>query len=155
MQVLQRRFQIISKDPRHYEALRDLGSAVFSILQHTPIKALGLNRAFHYKMSSVEAWHSLGHRLAPKADWDPVISGAGLKSLVVQGKRKSIEAAEGNVHIKVEPSPEVEYGVFIEVNEDVRIPGGGADWVVAYLAKHWDDVLAFSERTAEHLLGLV
>src|SRR5437867_10843081 len=61
LQVLQNRFQILSKDPRQYGPLRDLAAAIFALLSHTPVRALGMNRSFHFKMPSLEAWHGIGH----------------------------------------------------------------------------------------------
>src|SRR5829696_7901521 len=63
LQVLQNRFQLASADPRQYGPLRDLAAAIFTVLPHTPISALGLNRQFHFKMPSRDAWHVVGDLL--------------------------------------------------------------------------------------------
>src|SRR5690348_15527594 len=88
LQALQNRFQIRSKDARQYAPLRDLAAAIFGILPHTPVQALGMNRTFHFRMPSIESWHGLGHLLAPKDHWNPIVEEPGLRSMLIQGRRK-------------------------------------------------------------------
>jgi len=157
LQVLQNRFQVASADPRQYSPLRDLAAAVFTILPHTPVKLLGLNRQFHFRMPSSDAWHGLGHLLAPKEPWDAILEAPGLRSMLMEGRRS--EAKGGTLRVKVEPSAKAEHGLYIEVNEEFKSPSGiefdGAQWIPDRLAEHWDAVLKFSEVVAEHLTGLV
>jgi hypothetical protein len=157
LQVLQSRFQLASADPRQYGPLRDLAAAMFAILPHTPVTALGLNRNFHFRMPSREAWHGIGHLLAPKEPWNDIMDSSGLRVMLMEGKRK--EAKGGTLHVKIEPSVKIEYGVFVEVNEEFKAPSEsdaiGAQWVPERLAEQWDAIMKFSEGAAEHLIGLV
>jgi len=159
LQVLQNRFQIVCLDPRQYGPLRDLVAGMFTILPHTPVTALGMNRTFHFEMSSVDLWHALGHLLAPKEFWNPILEAPGLRSMQIQGRRKEIDG--GVVLIKVEPSVRIPHGLFVEVNEEFKpldkekSGSEGANWVPQRLAAHWDAILEFSESAASHLLGLV
>jgi len=156
LQVLQARFQIMSEDPRQYSPLRDLAAAIITLLQHTPVTALGLNRHFHFEMRSKDAWHALGHELAPKAIWNTIVEEPGLRSMVMQGHRKGSNG--GTVHIRVEPSPKVQPGVFVEVNEEFRATSEGTDegaqWTMGCLAEQWDAVMTYSEEVAGHLMSL-
>src|SRR5688572_7143857 len=79
LQVLQNRLQLSCEDPRQYPPLRDLAAALFAILPHTPVTAVGLNRLLHFKMPSSEAWHGLGHLLAPKEHWNSLLGHPGLR----------------------------------------------------------------------------
>ena len=157
LQVLQNRFQLVSSDPRQYAPLRDLASAIFAILPHTPVTTLGLTRTFHFKMPSVDSWHRIGHLLAPKEPWNSIMEGPGLRSMRMQGRRK--QTGGGVLYIKVEPSLKVECGLYLEINEEFTAPvdgeSEGARWVPDRLAESWDGMLSFSEIAAEHLLALV
>jgi hypothetical protein len=157
LQVLQKRFLIVTTDPRHYAPLRDLGAGIFAILPHTPVSALGLNRSFHFRMPSKEAWHGIGDLLAPKEPWTAVMEGPGLRSVLMEGHRRHSDG--GLLHIKVEPSVRVEHGLFVEINEEfkpsVDAESEGAQWVPDRLAEHWDTILPFAESVAEHFLRLV
>lgn len=46
--------------------LKDLVIGILQLFSNTPLIAVGLNREIHFKMESEEAWHQLGHKLAPK-----------------------------------------------------------------------------------------
>jgi hypothetical protein len=157
LQVLQNRFQLISTDPRNYAPLRDLAAGVFAILPHTPVTVLALAKHFHFQMPSVDSWHAVGHLLAPKRPWEEIMEGPGLRSLLMQGRRK--ESDGGTLHIKVEPSTKVAHGLYVEVNEEFKAPtdlaSDGVRWVPDHLSKYWDQVLEYSDVAAEHLLGLV
>jgi hypothetical protein len=157
LQALQNRFQLTCSDPRQYAPLRDLAAAIFAILPHTPVTTLGLTRSFHFKMPSVDSWHGIGHLLAPKESWNPILEAPGLRSMLIQGRSK--QGGGGSLLIKVEPSVKVEYGLYLEVNEQFTASGDseseGARWVPDRLADHWDAILSFSEVVADHFLGLV
>ena len=156
LQVLQNRFTLATADPRQYGPLRDLAAGLFVILPHTPVTLLGLNRHFHFKMSTPEAWHGIGHRLAPKETWNSIMDQPGLRSMVMQGRRKG--GTGGTLHIKVEPSSKVPNAVFIEFNEEFKAPANesiGAQWVPEILAAHWDGSIDFSETATEEMLKLV
>jgi hypothetical protein len=157
LQVLQNRFQISSQDPRQYAPLRDLAGAMFAILPHTPVTALGLSRHFHFRMPSMDSWHGLGHLLAPKDYWNSIMEKPGLRSMVIEGRRK--QADGGLLFIKVEPSLRVEYGVYVEFHEEFKAPGdsesGGSPWVPDRLAEHWDVIMKYSENAAEYIVSLV
>lgn len=157
LQVLQNRLSLSSEDPRQYAPLCDLAAALFAILPHTPITAVGLNRLFHFKMPTIETWHGIGHLLAPKESWNAIMEGPGLRSMIMQGRRKHANA--GTLHIKVEPSTKFENAVYVEVNEEFKASGDseseGAQWVPRRLAEHWDAMMKFCEDAAEYLLGLV
>ena len=108
-------------------------------------------------MPSSDAWHGIGHLLAPKDPWNAIVEEPGLRLMIMEGRRRG--AGGGTLHIKVEPSSKVEHGLYVEINEEFKVTGDresdGAQWVPDRLAQHWDDVLKFSEVAAEHLLGLV
>ena len=135
LQVLQGRMSLSTADPRQYAPLRDLATAIFTILPHTPVTAVGLNRLFHFRMTSTEAWHGFGHLLAPKESWNAIMEAPGLRSMIMEGRRK--ETGGGVLHIKVEPSTKVEHGIYLEINEEFKAPGecesDGAQWVPSRL----------------------
>src|SRR5262245_11978654 len=64
--VTQDRFLMATSQEPFYEPLRDLVISIFNILNHIPLKVMGINRNFHYELESEEAWHAVGDHLAPK-----------------------------------------------------------------------------------------
>jgi hypothetical protein len=156
LQVLQGRFMVTCTDPRQHAPLRDLAGGIFTLLPHTPVTRVGLNRSFHFGTPSTESWHRIGHRLAPKEPWESLMEMPGLRSMLIQGRQK--ELSDGVLHIKVEPSVKIDRGLFVEVNEEFQSAAKGeaegAYWVPDLLTARWDAILNFAEVAANHLLEL-
>ena len=64
LQVTQSQFLAsTTEDP--LEALRDLVLGTFSLLRHTPVSKMGVNRDVHIRMPDESSWHAVGHALVP------------------------------------------------------------------------------------------
>ena len=80
LNVVRDRFQVGTQHAPYFEPLRDLVVGIFSLLRHTPVFALGINREFHFRLDSEAQLHVLGDRLAPKHDWG-LLPKPGMRSL--------------------------------------------------------------------------
>lgn len=149
LQVTQDRFVVSTDDPRHYQALRDLVSGIFGVLEHTPVAVLGISWHAHFRSADEAAWHALGHGLAPKTVWRDLLENPGLRSLSITGKR----VGGADMRIKVEPSMRIKSGVFVDVHEEHR--GAHEHDVVALmgqLRQGFDDFLEYAKRCADRIL---
>ncbi len=156
LHVLDERFTIQTLDLRQYGPLRDLVIGVFNLLPHTPTTAIGLNKLFHVSIESEEAWHKIGHKLAPKESWNPILLNPGLRSMTMEGKRA--EGTGGTLRIKVEPSTVVVPGLLVEFNEDYRYSKNdepGAGWAVERIERNWDDIMKFADIGVRHIMELI
>jgi len=152
VQVMRERFSASTADPGHFEALRDCVASIFTLLEHTPITQMGLNRDMHYRMPSIEKWHSVGHMLAPKEFWNSILKGPGLESLVISGKREGSTAAK--LRVTVQPSLRVQPGVFIGTNEHFEEQGDdAAQKLISVLKESWRDAQQYAKHVAEALLS--
>jgi len=153
MQVVQNRFFTHTLDATHYGPIRDLVAGIFRLLSHTPVNRLVIVRSFHFQMDSIDDWHEVGNTLAPKGIWNPLIDGAGLRSMTMEGRRQGITDAV--LFVKIEPSVPIKEGVFVEVTEEHKPSAGdeaNAEWVPARLNKHWDTMMEYAEEVARSLL---
>jgi hypothetical protein len=82
--------------------LRDLAIGTLSVLEHTPLKAIGINLDTVFVIDSDEAWHAIGHRLVPKSHWIPIVTQPGMQQVIVDGKREGCVADK--VQIRVQPT---------------------------------------------------
>jgi len=157
MQVLQNRFLLQSLDATHYGPVRDLVAGIFRLLPHTPVNRIGISRWFHYPMESVEVWHEVGHKLAPKELWRPLMDTPGLRSMLMEGYRKGADG--GVLFVKIEPSLLVKPGVFIEVTEEYSSQSdedlANASWVPERLHKQWEPIMKYAEDVSQNLLEAV
>jgi hypothetical protein len=156
LQVLQDRLVMQTADPRQFLPLRDFAVGILNLLPHTPTHALGLNKLAHYKMESIEAWHAIGDALAPKQPWNGIMAGRpGLLSMVIEGRREDSPTAV--LRVKVEPSPaaKLQFGVYIDINEEYRAPSGavsGTAWAIEHIQAQWEAVLKYAESASSHIL---
>jgi len=119
LNVIQDRFHVTTTQASFYEPLRDLVIGVLKILNETPLKAMGINRAFHYRLGSEVTWHNIGNTLAPKKIWEPLLDKAGMRGLIMEGKRA--DGHEGYIQVKVEPSKTIKFGVDVEINDHYQL----------------------------------
>lgn len=138
LEVLSDRFVLQSRAAPVAEALRDLVLGTFDILSHTPISKVGFNTHAHLPLPNEEAWHRLGHRLAPKAEfWSPILREPGTLTLTIQGERP--DHYDGHVRVKTEPSLRVTNGLFLETNDEYQmLAAGSTKWVAELLRVEWE-----------------
>jgi len=143
IQMTQDKYIGSTTDPSANEFLRDLTLGTFRLLRHTPIRAMGLNWSVHFRMASEEAWHKAGHRLAPKEPWIEVLEKPGMRSLTMEGSRS--DANKGKIQIRIEPSSQVQPGIFIQINDHCEIqdykPEAGCEAIMNLLLSNWKGFL--------------
>jgi len=154
LQVATDRFSAATTQSSFYESLRDLVLGTFRLLRHTPILKMGINRDFHFRMASEEAWHAFGHKVAPKEPWAGILKEPGMRSLTIEGQRS--DGLRGYIHVRVEPSVRVRPGVFINVNDHYEAQnietGRGCDEIIDILDREWRTSLERSSHIALSLL---
>ncbi len=147
------KFQIKTEQEPYFEPLRDLGIGLFTLLQDTPLRVMGINRNFVYDLHSENKWHALGHRLVPKEDWNEILKSPGMRSVVIEGER--LDSYDGYVQVRVQPikSDEVEFGVLIAVNDHFVLAEENrpdkAEKVIEVLSQTWMKSLVQGIRIAE------
>jgi hypothetical protein len=124
----------------------------FSILDHTPVRALGINRVMHFKMDSREKWHAFGHMIAPKEVWQGVMGQPGLRSLTMEDPRND---PMGLTRVRIEPSQRIDPGIFIEVNNHYEIKDNNIQNMLNILKGSSKEVLLKAESIANYLIKKV
>ena len=102
IEVTRDRFTVKSNNETHFSPLRDLVVAIFQLLDHTPIKQIGLNREIQFESPTVDEWHKIGHKLAPKDIWAKHLKEPGMSRLSMQSVRQ--DDFSGNLNVSVYPS---------------------------------------------------
>jgi hypothetical protein len=153
LQVSHDRFAVTTlKEP---VLLRDLVLGVFQVLEHTPVRAMGINRDLHFALNSQEDWHALGDHLAPKMVWRELFAAEprpGLKTLVIEGKRPGSNALY--TRVKVEPSTRVPFGAYVHVNEHHQSEDDRGDLVglMEVLRTTWVEAQQYALAVAERVV---
>ena len=157
LQVLEDRFSATATDPAHFQTLQECVLGIFSLLEFTPINAMGLNRQMHFRMRKPESWASLENALAPKKPWAGILSGRRdgaptLQTLSLNGNRDGSSAQ--SLIVKVEPSFQVQSGVYMTTNEHFEFSDASStSEPMNMLSQHWLQALAYSKHLANKLIG--
>jgi len=157
-QVERHRFGLTTKDPSRALYLRDLAVGTFTLLEHSPLKALGLNRDMRFSMPTPEGWNEVGHCLAPKEPWLEILESPGMRVVAMEGKRPDCDADQ--VSIRVQPAPSLENGIFVAVNQHYNLQTTDNASIsdrntaaIRILNNDWHSFCGFAERAAISLIS--
>lgn len=153
--VTTNKFVASTSDPAHHLPLRDLVVGVFELLDQTPTHRLGLNRTVHVDLGNEQAWHALGHLLAPKEPWADILEQPGMRAVLMEGVRK--DARPGRTFFRVEPSQKYPHAAFIDVNNEFLPaqpdrPSGNTAFFVGCINEDWERVLKSATQATEKLV---
>ncbi|MBM3882515.1 MAG: hypothetical protein FJ387_22790, partial [Verrucomicrobia bacterium] len=132
------RFAARTTQIQHLDSVRDLVLGTFSLLRHTPVEQMGINRQAHYRSANEDEWHRLGHRLAPKVPWAGLLEKPGMRRVQMLGQRA--DQYRGRITVSVGPSLKTKpgFGVYFEVNDhyenDVEEKALGCQRMMAILS---------------------
>ncbi len=150
--VTPQRLDASTPDPSQVGPLRDVVMGAWSVLaSKITVLKVGLNCQMHFALDSVDQWHAVGHALAPKSVWLPVMGEPGTQSLTILGKRP--ESTAEHLLITVQPSKKVPNGVFVSTNEQHgAIPLNTGKVKPEILASTWESAIAYARKVADHIL---
>jgi hypothetical protein len=158
IQVTLDRFAALTKPDANPAPLRDLVAGTFFTLEHTPLKALGLNRDMHFALPSEDAWNQVGDKLVPKDVWKQKLQGhVGMQSLVVQAGVPGFSdetQKEVRLSVRVDPSIPVKFGVYFQVNEHHEAPKiGASDYLMERIRTRWEGAYNYAAEIADYILS--
>ena len=159
LRVMNERFTATTADPSQYRALEECVSGTFTLLEFTPIVAMGLNSERHVRVPTEDIWTPLEDKLAPREVWSNVLPGSrdgasALQTLSVEGNRP--ESPAKRLSVTIEPSHRSQRGLFLRTNEhfgfdddgDARVP-------MQKLRENWNGALAYADRVTDNILRMV
>lgn len=162
LEITKERFVARTNQEPYDELLRDLVIGTFSLLRHTPIQQMGINRSMHFLVDNEEKWHAAGYKLAPKEPWEGILKRSGLISLTIQederkdGELVRSDGLKGFTRVKVEPSVQIRPGLFIDINNHFEardtIPSAGCAEIITVLKQSWEATYKRSEEIIYSLL---
>ena len=152
-QVEEKRFVVSTSDQTWFESMRDLLVGILKI-NNEPITQMGLNFIAHCQISTIDKWHELGHKLAPKESWKNILNNTGMKSIYMEGDNPYTNS--GKTHIKVEPSVRISHGVYFEVNNSFNFNNSkGEKSPTEILIKEFSSIQESAFEKMESIIKLV
>ena len=150
--ALHDRFVISTTDASFFEPIRDLTLSTFSILEHTPVTAIGLNLMMHYKLASKERLESFFTLIALTEIWSSIIKDPQLTSLTITDIKS--DEPQARLNLKIEPSKRVENGIYFEANNHYGIENNNIQMMFEILRDSWSDNIKSLNHVVESLLSL-
>lgn len=153
LDVVMNRMQVTSTtETPAYSMLRDLFVGVLGLLPDTPVQRLGLNHWSHVQMPDAESWDAVGVKLVPRENWTAVLEKPGMLAANVQGVRT--DGHQGGVNVSVQPSAQLQLGVYVSLNDDILLDeGANAADAAGVIGDEWDASAERFQRIRDHLLG--
>lgn len=164
LQVVSGQFALNSKGPVTPQ-IRDLATGIFTLVDQTPITALGLNFHADFKMPTIEQWHKVGDFLAPKSIWKkffPDTSSVGMNQIVMEidpFQRGADEVALRRQRMTVSYSKSIPIGVNFFYNDHFVVESEAksrvstASIAVSKIGTHWDEVMNTSTKIFTGMLS--
>ena len=148
--------------------VRDLMVRTFKEhLNHTPLKALGINRHVHFGVETLADRDRIGRILAPIKPWgawgDAIgVDGkhGGLTSITMSQNDPEGRPKGGRINVKVEPSTRIgngQTGVFVNVNDHYECDANqqdSAEAVIQLLEENFDVSVERSNGLIDQVMSL-
>ena len=149
--------------------VRDLMVRTFKEhLNHTPLKALGINRNVHFDVKTTDNRDRIGRKLAPIEPWgawgDVIggggMHGGGLTSITMSQNDPEGRPKGGRISVRVEPSMKIgdgRTGVFVNVNDHYECDASqqdSADAVIQLLEENFDASVQRSNGLIDQVMSL-
>jgi hypothetical protein len=155
--VTRDRFQLSTELPDRFNALRDLAMGTFEKLAHTPLWTVGINKDSHYRFPDETSLKRACDALAPIQLWRESLTRPNLKNIVVEADRS--DGRLGYIHVKVEPSSEVENGLYVNVNDHFQFNESREERphsaeILELLATEWEKSLGRARRISSDIVAL-
>ena len=139
------RFQASTDKQENFALLKDVVLGTFSVLDQTPISAMGINFRGHFELNSKNKLDTLVNNYCPSGPWDGLLEKSKLATLINQGNNPFDK--KGYVRIKIEPSTKLENGLFIEINNHFALESKNPQDVINVLNEQWEKIREHSFNT--------
>ncbi len=145
------RYTLRGKDEAFFPMLRDLSIGIFQLLEHTPVKAIGINSILRYTVDSEEKWHRIGDALVPKNIWNKYLNGhVGMTRVSVRSESQSDENGD-EVNVLISPTLSNERkGIIVDINN--HFAADDTNKLVEILSDQWEGLQLKDRSMAEGIL---
>lgn len=156
VQVSREKFIISTKMEAYFEPLRDLAIGTFSLLAHTPLKAVGVNFDRHVKARQ-EKLEELTNKFAPKNFWEEKGLNTQFEGISVSIDKSTVEHPIRFLKVKIEPSALIESGIFLNFNYHTQLKAKAGkqkygDELVAILNQDWANMKKEIDQITEKII---
>ncbi|TSJ34915.1 hypothetical protein FO440_24050 [Mucilaginibacter corticis] len=147
------RFEISTTSEPHFGLVRDLIIGIFTFLNETPIKAVGINFVYDINLKTAEKFYSFGNTFAPLKNWD-FLNEARVVNLEFFEKDRS-DKLPGHYRIRIQSSNAISsFGVNIVITDHVDVDTSRSEkdnGLVKLINSYWPTALEKADRHMDNL----
>lgn len=154
VQVTADQFVIKGKNPTLFAMINDFVCKTFSILNHTPVSAMGINVEQKWISGSEEQHRQFGDGIAPKEKWS-FMSKPGLRDIVMEDQQRPDEYI-GYIQARIQALQEKPHAIRTSINDHYSIPkydtSDGATPIMNILEANWETSMTRSEELINNII---
>lgn len=146
------RFVVELSDESYSLILKDLIFSIFNILEHCPVKFLGLNYSEVFEFPNEKVYKKIGDYFSPKKVWDNHLKEAGVLNMTLQSER--LDDNEGLRNLIVNALPD--FKVRLRLNDHLKLDDNEPiTSMLEYIETYWESSLKESKKTILEIMGEV
>lgn len=140
------RLQVVTTREDGVATMVDLFCGLAALVEPLKLSSLGMNFSVQYRTGSEKGWHRAGDLLAGKDFWNkawPRKTGLLNLQLVLPRQDDLI----GAINVQVQPSPTIQFGIFVNINDHLDFTNGiNGKEVSDLVGKEWQSARDRSEQ---------
>ena len=118
-EITKDKFKISTEQEAYFEFIRDLVEGMFTLLSHTPVKAIGINNLIHIKLYKDEELYEFFNSVSPYSKWESVFNKPEIRNIALIEKKEG--SVDGHLRILIEPSVIFKPGIYFDFNDHYQI----------------------------------
>lgn len=151
------RLSVSTRQEPYFAPLRDLLEGLMTLLEHTPVHALGINWGFYYSLPDKSAYDKFGHSLAPKQFWSPGL--VDPKTLRVVIREEYPRTHKGYIDAAIAAEGKLPHCVYLFVNDHIVLDSSTnerpTNQLKRLLSENWDIARSRVETLGDSLFSFL
>lgn len=147
-EVIENKLSTLCTEPQYFRPMRDFVQGILTLLEHTPVKAIGINFEEIISLRNENDLKYFINKLYNNEKWLTAFNTPDLRSIeVVRGENK-----EDYLRMTIAPFEKVPYGIRIMFNFHKEPKELTAANIVEILDKQWEEHYKDSKSIAENII---
>ncbi len=126
----------------YYEPLRDLVLSTFEILEHTPLKQIGINTISHYRLKDKEQLQKFLNQVSAINQWNNILNKPEFNNITIKETDRK-DGLKGYTNINIQPSLTIPNGIYFHINNHCELSDSRPDnkGIMKILSENWKSLL--------------
>lgn len=137
------RVQFQSDQEAYAGPLRDVAIGALTLLEHTPVRAVGVNVSAFFQFTSQEQLDKFGHELIPKPRWEKALPEPKTLKAVITSRRD--DDYRGNLNLTIAATTRFQFSAYVHINDHNEVEPEAkrpsAISAISIIQRQWDKAI--------------